>query len=186
LLGLLFAAFTGVEIGRRRSKAFSDMIMSVWKPLLRQHELTQFSGTFWFILGVFLSVLLFPQAIAVLAIMYLSVGDPIASIFGIMLRDAKPYRVASGKSLLGTTAAVLICGLLTHALLKNNLVTLLITEHQLLQVAIVGGLAGGLSELTSPAPINVDDNFLIPLISGAALYAVTFYLGVDPTLLRIK
>ena len=92
-----------------------------------------------------------PVAIAVL--LFLALGDPVAALVG---RRMPGFRVF-GKSPIGTLAFVGISMLVMWVLVTAGVAEL---QWALLAAAVVAGLV----EL---APIPLDDNLTVPLISGA-------------------
>ena len=131
---------------------------------MRSCEVTKMSGTPYYILATLLALAIFPKPVAILSILFLAVGDPIASMIGI-LYGRKSIRIAQGKSLVGTLGGVVSCALVTLAFLKVYPVP--VSDGIWLILGALGGLAGGLAEL---APFDMDDNFTIPIISGFVMW----------------
>ncbi|KAL6048226.1 Diacylglycerol kinase [Balamuthia mandrillaris] len=98
LLGILFLCLVLVEVGKSHKSNLSTVVLKISSPLLRKHEVTGLSGSFYFMFGCLVVVLLFPKYIAVLSILLLSVGDPIASAVGIFFGQS--FKLSNGKSLL--------------------------------------------------------------------------------------
>lgn len=65
----------------------------------------------------------------------------------------------------------MVCTLVTFIYLK----TLAISGFSLLFVTLCGGLAGGMAELL---PFDVDDNFIIPVVSGFVLWLAFMIAGI--------
>jgi len=178
LLGTIFSFFFVMEFGRKQSDDFNRIVIKLWGPFLRQHEVSQLSGTFWYILGMFLSVAFFPKLIAVLSIMFLSAGDPIASTFGILSKSITSTRVPwnLSKNLIGTFIASIICGEIAFYIFRNYTS---INGNIAIPVAFLCGFIGGISEITSPYPFSVDDNFVIPILSGFLMWPVFIFLNLQ-------
>jgi dolichol kinase len=136
---------------------------------MRACEVNRLSGIPHYLAATILAISIFPKPVAILSILYLALGDPIASLIGILYGSEGP-RFASGKSLVGTTAGVLTCALATGLFLKTSPVSSL----NWMLLTVVGGLAGGLAELV---PLEVDDNFSIPVISGFVLWLAFILIG---------
>ena len=117
-----------------------------------------------------LAIAIFPKPVAILSILYLACGDPMASLIGILYGNKGP-RFANGKSAIGTAAGVLICTLVTFIYLKS----ISIPDGTTLILSLIGGLAGGMVELI---PFDVDDNFTIPVISGFILWLAFMICGI--------
>lgn len=166
--GLMVGFF---EILRLRNDQVNLLAIKTAKIVMRKEELREISGTPYYLLSSFIVLLFFPKEIAILSILYLAIGDPIASIFGIKFgKDS--YRFKNGKSVVGTIASVSFCMVITLFLgLFFNWNT-----SQLYTISLFGGLAGGLSETFNIEDIN--DNFTIPLISAIVLQGIYLQLGL--------
>ncbi|MBC7385455.1 MAG: hypothetical protein H7301_04720 [Cryobacterium sp.] len=172
-----FLAFTlAAEGARLRIPAINEIFMRVWGPLMRSCEVNRFSGTPYYIASALIAVGIFPKPIAALSIAFLAVGDPIASLFGILYGD-RSIRFSNGKSLIGTAAGMLACGLVAFLFLQvmNQSQFLELRMDHLVLLSVVGAFAGGGAELL---PMEVDDNFAIPVVSGFVLWLAFIVMGV--------
>lgn len=151
-----------VETIRLKVPSFNEKVLRLWGPVMRSCEVDRFSGTPYYIAAAILAIGLFPKPIAVLSILYLAFGDPMASIFGILF-GKKSLKLANGKSLIGTAAGVLTCTLVSLLFLSNSQ----FPWEMVWTLSLIGGLAGGAAELL---PLEVDDNFSIPIVSGFVLW----------------
>lgn len=170
ILGFFLGLNLLIETARLRIPSFNDKFMKVWGPLLRSCEMHRLSGTPYYIAAAILAIGIFPKPIAVLSIAYLACGDPLASLFGILYGD-KSVRFANGKTLFGTLAGVATCTLVSMVFLQN----LGLSESKMIALTVIGGIAGGCAELL---PLEVDDNFSIPIVSGFVLWLAFIILGV--------
>jgi len=175
VLSCVFGLCLLFEIGRLYNPSIQRFIFSVMGPLLRKEEEHKFTGTFLFICGALISLLCFPKPIALLGVLYLAFGDPIASIVGGQI-EIPFFRLPSGKSLHGTLAAVLICSYVTYASLNHSWNAQFISTATLWNISIIGGLVGGLSE---QIPF-IDDNIIIPVMSASVLSVAFYWLGINP------
>jgi diacylglycerol kinase (CTP) len=158
-----------VETARLRIPAFNESILRYWGPFMRSNEINRMSGVPYYLAATLLTIAIFPKPVAILSILYLACGDPIASLFGI-LYGKRSMRLAQGKSLIGTMAGVAACMVVGYVFLKS----LGLSDATVLPVAILGGLAGGTAELM---PFDWDDNFTIPVISGFFLWLLFILFG---------
>ncbi|MCC7441651.1 MAG: hypothetical protein IT285_08460 [Bdellovibrionales bacterium] len=170
VLGSVLAGFLMIESARLRIPALNAVSMRVWGPLMRKGEETRMSGLPYYVGATLLAIAIFPKPVAVLCVMFLAIGDPLASLVGILYGDRGP-RFASGKSLIGTAAGVAAC--ITVALLFLNGLSMDVLTW--LTVSVIGGFVGGTVELL---PFEVDDNFSIPVVSGFVLWLLFLLAGV--------
>ncbi len=165
-----FITFSTIEFLRLRSGPVNAVAIKVLKPIMREHEVAKVSGTPFYIGSVLLSIIVFPKTIAILSILFLAVGDPVSSIFGIMYGD-RSIRFKNGKSLIGTAAGMFVCFVIALIYLAQ-IDHLPIASAAL--IALAGGIAGGGAEMI---PLEIDDNFSIPIVSGLAMWAAYLILG---------
>lgn len=176
VLGFFLALNLAVETARLRIPAMNEIIVRFWGPLMRSCEVNRYTGTPYYIASSLIAVGIFPKPIAALSIAFLAVGDPIASLFGILYGD-KSIRFSNGKSLIGTAAGMFACAgvafLFLHFMNQTQFMELKL-EH-LLILSGIGGIAGGGAELL---PMEVDDNFAIPVVSGFMLWLAFIGMGI--------
>lgn len=171
ILGLILALFVIGESLRLFHPGFNEFAVKFWGPLMRTSEIKQMSGVPFYVCAAMLAVGIFPKPIAILSVLYLAFGDPVASLVGILWGDLGPRFQNKKKSLIGTMAGVLVCILITWIYLYH----FISDGWSLLFIALGGGLAGGLAELL---PMDVDDNFSIPLVSGFTLWILFILNGL--------
>ena len=159
-----------LETLRLRNDHFNTTMLKFWGPIMRSHEFKNMSTAPHYICSSMLAIGIFPKPVAVLSILYLACGDPMASLIGILYGNKGP-RFANGKSAIGTAAGVVVCALVTFIYLKS----ISIPDGTTLILSIIGGLAGGMVELF---PFDVDDNFTIPVISGFILWLAFMVCGI--------
>jgi dolichol kinase len=170
ILAAFLALTLSVEAARLRIPAFNERIVKIWSPLMRSCEVNRVTGIPYYILACLLAVAIFPKPVAILSILYLAFGDPFASIFGILF-GAKSIRFASGKSLIGTLGGIGACTI--AGLIYLN--TLDMPPAQVIGISLIGGIVGGCAELL---PLDTDDNFSIPMVSGFTLWLIFILFGI--------
>lgn len=176
ILGFFLCFFLAMETARLRIPALNEVVMKFWGPLMRSCEVNRLSGTPYYIASALIAVGIFPKAIAALAIAFLAVGDPVASLFGILYGD-RSIRFSNGKSLIGTAAGMLACMVVAFVFLQfmNQTQFLELRFEHLVILSVIGGFAGGGAELL---PMEVDDNFAIPVVSGFVLWLAFIMMGI--------
>jgi dolichol kinase len=162
LLAFGLGFFLVAEYARLMFPGVNAFAIRVMGPIMRKSEVDRVSGTPFYVGSVLLSVAVFPKAIAILSILFLAVGDPMSSIFGITWGHLGP-RFSNGKSLIGTAAGMGVCCIIAFVYLRFLEVPALPSAC----IALTGGIAGGGAEMI---PLEIDDNFSIPLVSGLALW----------------
>jgi dolichol kinase len=172
ILGTVLGVSIIMETARLRIPAVNERVMRVWGPVMRSCEVNRMSGIPFYLLATVLAFAIFPKPVGVLSVLYLAIGDPIASLFGIMY-GKNSIRIAQGKSLVGTMAGIATCALVTLVFMKVYPVP--VPDSAWLSLSVVGGLAGGMAEL---APFDMDDNFTIPMISGFVMWLAFIALGL--------
>ncbi|NOZ04679.1 MAG: dolichol kinase [FCB group bacterium] len=160
LLGILSILFFSIDVGRTRITWIRNLFRKLFDFMLRSHELEgRFTGATWVVIGSFLTVLLFPKNIAVLALFYLSFGDTAAALVGMQFGKVKFWN----KSLEGTLAGLAAC-LLVAAFFPA-----------VSWAVRFSGAAGAM--LIELLPIPIDDNLRIPLVSGTIMLAVSLLVA---------
>ncbi|NDF15863.1 hypothetical protein EB061_11165 [bacterium] len=168
ICGLAF--FLVAEYARLMFPRWNAFAIRVMGPLMRKSEVNRVSGTPFYVGSVLLSVAIFTKPIAILSILFLAIGDPVSSLVGITWGDLGP-RFSNGKSLIGTVAGMGVCCLITFCYLVYTGVGAGVAA----MIALAGGVAGGGAEMI---PLEIDDNFSIPLVSGMALWVAFTVFGV--------
>tara|TARA_B100000427_G_C15432128_1_gene561356 strand:- start:346 stop:840 length:495 start_codon:yes stop_codon:yes gene_type:complete len=125
---------------------FQEKFSSILRKTEMQGKLT---GATWMLIGFTFTVLLFEIEIAVLALLFLSVGDSIAAIVGKIFPIGKIWN----KSILGSFAGIILC--VFSGIIINDSVP---------QIIIILGAISAMSIELIPSRIN--DNFSIPVFSG--------------------
>lgn len=160
----------GSDLLRQRFKLINRFFVALLGPFMRKHEVNSIAGTTYLVAGTLLVVLIFPKPIVKLTLMFLAVGDPIASYFG--LRYGKD-RIVGKKTLQGSMAAFFACTLIAIFFFLSKGVL----PERLLIVSILAGLIAAASELI---PIGkLDDNFTFPVICSFSLYGLFQLFGSE-------
>ncbi len=140
--------------------------IKVFSLVMRDHEAKSFSGLTYLLIGATILLAFFDRHILTLSLLFLAIGDPLASLVGIRFgRD----RIFGSKTLQGTGAAFAACSAIAGVYFYlNGLMT-----ERLLIVAPISGLIGATTELI---PIgDLDDNLTCPVLSAVGL-SILFYL----------
>eukprot|EP00743_Colponemidia_sp_Colp-15_P003736 GILK01004031.1.p1 GENE.GILK01004031.1~~GILK01004031.1.p1 ORF type:complete len:264 (-),score=14.06 GILK01004031.1:100-861(-) len=164
LAGFLF--MVSIHLLRRRWDFANRVFLRVCGSVLRPHELTEPPAALFFMAGVFVVTAFFFRHIACLAILNVSIGDPMAAIAGITLGGPK---ISAHKTWSGTIVGAVMCGFASVAYLMFYTPEFLPTSAAVSSVLLFTIVVAALAELV-PAPKGLDDNLTIPIASGALLY----------------
>jgi glycerol-3-phosphate acyltransferase PlsY len=160
LIGIVSLCFIALDIFRFLHKRTNVLLTEKTQAIFRKGEEKRFSSMTIFMISTFVIVLFFEIEIAVTALVFLVFGDMAGKIFGLAYGRHKIFE----KTLEGTLAhigVVLAAGFILYTSLDIHILIL-----------ISGGIAAPLIELL---PIGINDNFTVPIISGAVMTAVDFF-----------
>ena len=153
--GVLIVFALMLEIVRLKFPVWNNYIYAHLGGVIRANEEQKMTGTVPYILGVGLSLYAYATPVATAAICFLTFGDVAATTIGERFGKTK----IGGKSLEGT-AAFVAASLLVGFLLP--VVGLKLASW----VVILGALTAACIELL---PLSLNDNLLIPVLSGAVM-----------------
>ena len=141
--------------------------MTTFSFCMREGEKNKISGMSYMVAGALLAAVLFPKDVVVLALIFLGVGDPIASTFGVLYGKNK----IGSKSLEGSLAAFIACSLASVIYYMAND----FFDHRIFLAVPLSGLWGAFSELIEIK--HLDDNFTLPVLAGFGLWGLYYVLG---------
>lgn len=152
-LGALFLLLLTADLLRLRIPALNRHFFQLFRHLASPREGKGIASSTWFAAGLALSILLLPRPFAAGGILVLSLADPVANWFG----RRYGVRTFGTGTRLGST---LFYGVSFGVLLP------------------IGGtipalLAAAITTLAEAARWKVDDNLLIPLCAGGALWLLS-------------
>jgi dolichol kinase len=150
-------------------------------PAVRDSEKKRVAGYIYYITGALLAVILFPPAIAIAAMLMLSLGDAVSGIIGSVVQgSAVRTRIMEGQSwrakpipvVAGTFAVCLLAGYAAHLVEGTFL------PGPSVLSAPVYAVGAAAATFADAVPLSfrrwvIDDNFSIPVFSGVAMFAVS-------------
>jgi len=157
-IGSVALAFLLLDLVRLLSKKTNLILFKSF--LFKQKEVRTFSSMTMFLVAIFLSILLFPKNIAILALTFLIFGDVFAKVIGMLFGKVHIFKKTLEGSITYFLAAV-IFGMLLQPYLGVSYLMLLL-----------GALTAALIELI---PWGVDDNLSVAILSGAVMYIITIF-----------
>ncbi|MBI4285198.1 MAG: hypothetical protein HY670_04760 [Chloroflexi bacterium] len=159
-LGAFTLAFLAVELIRLKVSWLNKLFCRWLGLLLRDSESSRVSGASYFLVASLLALLFFRKDTALLAIAFLTIGDPLATL----VRNQREKKNFSRKAVAGAVtcfAACLVAGWLFYSNGSSvSLYTIL--------------LGAAVASITEAVPIPVDDNLTVPLLAGLAMTIVPF------------
>ena len=150
--GLVTLTSLSLDLARFRTPYLNRLFLRWLAPFLKSDEAFKITGATYLLIATFLCFLVLRQEIAVMALLFLALGDPVAGLVG----GRTPGPRIFGKSPGGTAAFILVSLAVVAVLTASGV----IQYHW----ALVAGAV--LAALVEVAPIPVDDNLTIPLVSG--------------------
>lgn len=155
LISLLVIALI-VEVFRIKHPTFKRLFLDVFGLMMRKREYHDFTSATYMLISVVICIVVFSADIAFVAIAFLAIGDTLAALVGIQFGKRKLF--LTDKSLEGSIACFV--GSFIFGLFFLNPL-----------IAFSGALAASLAEA---APIWVDDNIKVPVISGITMTLFSF------------
>ena len=120
--------------------------------MLRNHEIKgKFTGATWVMIASLLTISLFPKNIAILSLIFMSLGDTFAALVGRKFGKVAFFN-KTFEGFLGGLLPCIIIGFYFNSLP--------------LYVSIVGAFSAMIIEVV---PIPIDDNLSIPVFSASAM-----------------
>ena len=147
----LYLFFDVLRLVHRGFRAFFDRIITV--HFLRERERKGLIGSTYFLMGAILTILIFPKEVAIVSLYILIISDTSAALVG---RCWGRTPLVREKTLEGTLAFVVTGMIVVMIGMRSNLLWG--------AVAVVGA---AIAEL---APVEVDDNLVIPLVAGSIMW----------------
>ena len=157
ILFALTAIYFAIELLRLTNKQAQNYFLTHFSSFLRTHEKQHITGTAYYLLSAFLSVLFFEKELAIACLSFLVLGDMLAALVGKKFGHTK---ILANKSLEGSLSCFAAC------LVIGLFVAWLFPAHLTPQVVVIGALTATIVELLS---LWIDDNLTIPLISGLVM-----------------
>ncbi len=158
LLSLPTLGFLSFDLLRFKLPPIRALFVALFLPFMRDYETSRLTGASFLLISSLVSITVFSQEIAILAISFLALGDPLSGISGqIFGRWNISKKIVS--NVLGCILGCAVAGIIWHHIgLKMSL-----------SMVSCGILAATVVE---SLPLPIDDNMTVPLISGAAMWLV--------------
>tara|TARA_B100000579_G_C22678688_1_gene779217 strand:+ start:297 stop:881 length:585 start_codon:yes stop_codon:yes gene_type:complete len=149
VLNIIFLFF---DIARHKIVWIQSIFKYFFNDMLRGHEQKgHLTGATWVLIGSLISILIFTKYVAIISLIFMSLGDTAAGLIGQKFGKHK----VGNKTWEGFLAGLIIC-----------FIVAINFSFLPLKISLVGALVAMIMELL---PIPLDDNFKIPLGSGAIM-----------------
>lgn len=159
ILFFLVLAFLVIDLFREKNKYIKFFFNLFFNKMMRRHELNgALTGASWVMISAFVTILIFPKNIAILSLIFMSIGDTVAGLAGRKI----------GKLKIGEkTVEGFVFGFLACAVISFN--------YKLIpfSISIYGSLIGMIFEVL---PLPLDDNLKIPLSSASVMCIIESYI----------
>jgi dolichol kinase len=144
-----------VDFLRLEVKLIGQQFNRLFGKLLWENEKETLTAATHYAISAFLSVYFFDKWIAIAVLLFLSFGDTAAHVIGVKYGKIRIGSEKLEKTVEGSLACLVICLSISSLLPQPALLVL-----------FVGSIIASLVEFF---PFGIDDNFALPLISGAAM-----------------
>ncbi|GIR23024.1 phosphatidate cytidylyltransferase [bacterium] len=161
LISLFFLVliFLAIDLFREKNKYIKIFFNLFFNKMMRKHELNgALTGASWVMISAFFTILIFPKNIAILSLIFMSIGDTVAGLAGRRIGKLK----IGEKTVEGFVFGFLACAIISY-------------NYKLIpfSISIYGSLVGMIFEVL---PLPLDDNLKIPLSSASIMYVIESYL----------
>ena len=158
LLSVLSGIALAVEGLRLAIPGVNQFLVPRLRLLLKESEGRRLTGATYIAVSALVAFLVFDKPVAVAAMFFLALGDPVAAVVGMRVPGPRVFEKSPFGSLAFFGAALAIVGVLA----AGDVIPF--------GVAVVAGAA--VAALVELVPLGIDDNVTVPLISGAAMTLV--------------
>ena len=154
-LGVVTSLFLMFEVLRFAVPEINNRFHSIFRPLLREEELSRVTGASYMAIASLMVLLVFERDIAVLALSFLAVGDTVATLVSKQLGKVRFLK----KTIEGNLACFVSC-----------IATGLVYYFAGLDITLFTILLGSASATIAEAlPLPIDDNLTMPLFAGLVM-----------------
>ena len=179
-LSLISFALLLFDVLRLRYQSLQTFFIRLAKPLLKNQEYNKMHSSIPYMFGNTILVGFFPREIAILSMLFLLIGDPMAAFIG---SKYGRIQICNGRtlegSIAGATAGILfgfIFMILITIFSKSSIPLWSNNEINLgiCLIVLTGACTAFLLEAISTRGILLDDNFLIPVGSALVMLFVSY------------
>lgn len=163
LIGIITLFFFFLDIFRLIYKKMNIFFFKKIKTFYKNKEYKKFSSITLFLFACFLTVLVFEKEIAVLAVVFLILGDFFSKFFGIFFGRHKIFEKSYEGSLAHFNACLIGGYIFLHFISFP------------FHIFLLGAMVATFTEML---PLGLDDNFSVPLMSATTMYLLLSVLKI--------
>ncbi|OYD16990.1 hypothetical protein CH330_01210 [candidate division WOR-3 bacterium JGI_Cruoil_03_51_56] len=161
LMAITTITFLVIDFLRLHLNPFKGIFIILFGSLLRRKEFTSLTGGSYLMLASLVCILIFGSSqsgrgVFIAAVSFLIIGDTVAAIVGIAVGSIRIFR----KTLEGTVSGLASCIGVAY------IVSILPGLDLPLSIGILGAVSASVVEAL---PIEVNDNVVVPVLSGAIM-----------------
>ncbi len=169
ILGVAIPATVAILIDLSRFYGWRlwKLVAPLIGPIIRDHEIKGgFTGASYILTTSTIVIVVFPKSIAIAAITFIIIGDIAAALVG---RAWGKHRLIGRKSIEGSSAC---------------LVSLVLVSFLIPGLPTAAGIPGAIAATAAEAfSGKIDDNLAVPIVSGAIMLAIMYFMGYDNAVL---
>ena len=154
----------GLDEARRRAHWLNRAFLRIFGPILKPAEATEISGATWYLVAAFFAFYFYGPAVALPALLFVAVGDPIAALVGVRAPGPRWW----GKSPIGGLAFI-AAGLGVWAIVTG------LGFGGWSAAIVAGAIIAAAVELL---PLPLDDNLTVPLVAGGVMTQISAAPGL--------
>lgn len=165
-MSLFFPAclvYWAIEVYRFVNPSFNKKFLRSTEGITRKGEENRLTSSFFYVVGVAVSLASFPADIAVMGLYCLAVCDPVAGLTGIMFGHLGP-KISRKKSAIGTGFCAL-SGVIVSWIHLHYLSPTTAFVHR----GYLASVAGTVSAIAELVDLGLDDNLQVPILTGVCL-----------------
>ncbi|NVM04660.1 MAG: hypothetical protein HWN67_20215 [Candidatus Helarchaeota archaeon] len=147
-----------IEIIRFNINFINRIYIKILRDIIRVQEIKRFTGATYLLISSVLVISIYDKSIAVACLLFLTLSDSAAALFGKSFGKIKIYN----KTLEGTLAFLSTSLIIVYFIKSLNFIT-----------GISGAVTATFVEFTL---VNLDDNLSIPIISGLVMQLFNSFL----------
>jgi glycerol-3-phosphate acyltransferase PlsY len=163
-LAIFTILYIAVDYIRLHLKSANKSFMLLFGQMLRRREEHSFTGGSYLLLASLVAVFLFPDpGVFIAAISFLVIGDTVAALVGLRYGHQRIFR----KSIEGTLACLVSCLVIAY------IISILPNKSLPITIGVIGAVVATVVEAL---PVEINDNVVIPIISGAVMQIIKLFL----------